>query len=84
MYLVYPGLDQYMRTGLNITTLPAFSRCLVTSLLQDYLTVPQAFRESAPLDLSLGQYWGYPKDMEWMLIIAIKLAFIVVFEVFLF
>ena len=26
--LAYPGLDQYMRTGLNMTTLLAFSRCL--------------------------------------------------------
>ena len=51
--------------------------------LTDFSIVVQAFRESAPLDLSLSQYWGYPKDMEWMLIIAIKLAFIVVFEVFL-
>ena len=44
----------------------------------------QAFRESAPSDLSLSEYWGYPKDMEWILIIAIKLAFIVVFEVFVY
>jgi hypothetical protein len=42
----------------------------------------KAFRESAPSDLSLSTYWGYPKDMEWMFVIAIKLAFIAVFEVF--
>ena len=41
----------------------------------------KAFRESAPSDLSLSTYWGYPKDMEWMFVIAIKLAFIAVFEV---
>ena len=41
----------------------------------------KAFRESAPSDLSLSAYWGYPKDMEWMLVIAIKLAFIAVFKV---
>eukprot|EP00090_Calanus_glacialis_P001897 TRINITY_DN11418_c0_g1_i3.p1 TRINITY_DN11418_c0_g1~~TRINITY_DN11418_c0_g1_i3.p1 ORF type:complete len:280 (-),score=56.84 TRINITY_DN11418_c0_g1_i3:100-918(-) len=40
----------------------------------------KAFRETAPANLSLGEYWGYPKDMEWVTILAIKFAFIVIFE----
>ena len=53
--------------------------------LQSYLRIHkqnvQAYRQTAPSDLSLNSYWGYPKDMEWVTILAIKFAFIVAFEV---
>ena len=70
-----------MKTSLDLTTSPAISRS-VSRFVLSLTNGLQAFRETAPANLSLESYWAYPKDMEWVTILAIKFAFIVIFEVF--
>ena len=44
----------------------------VLAALSHLLKSTEYFK-TAPADLSLSEYWAYPKDMEWVTILAIKL-----------
>lgn len=50
------------------------------SLYTNYTCYFKAFRQAAPVELSLSEAWDYPASRDNILILAVKFAFVVAFE----